>query len=67
MAPVAEVLVPAAHVVGAPQGNPELPQQGRIPAPQQRTPSWYVPGRNGARRRAGTGQGNDAGATGNHR
>jgi signal transduction histidine kinase len=34
---IAEVLVPATHVVGSPQGSPEVPQQGRIPAPQQRT------------------------------
>jgi signal transduction histidine kinase len=40
---VAEVLVPAGHVVGGPQGNADLPQQGRGPAPQQRTPSPLSP------------------------
>ncbi|HET9656913.1 MAG TPA: nitrate- and nitrite sensing domain-containing protein [Kineosporiaceae bacterium] len=41
---VAEVLVPAAHVVGAPSGGQEAaPPQSRIPAPAQRTPGPLSP------------------------
>jgi signal transduction histidine kinase len=40
---VAEVLVPATHVVGAPQGGTEIPPQSRIPAPQQRTSGPFSP------------------------
>jgi signal transduction histidine kinase len=40
---VAEVLVPASHIVGAPQGGQDGPQPARIGAPAQRTPGPLSP------------------------